>query len=315
MGTWITNRIQDYWRTDSLFNLRCFGYNMSRDRFLIILRCLHFAKNPQPGENIEDRIYKFRPLLNFFSSKMIEIYQPGKNLSLDESMVLWRGRLNFRVYIKNKRHKYGIKLYILTEPDGLVLNMSVYTGSLDSAGGKGHTKKVVLGLMENHLNCGHSIFMDNFYVSVGLAKELLRKKIYCTGTLRGNRKGNPKEIVNAKLQKGQSLAKYQNGVLVGKWKDKRDVLYLSTEFKNKLVENENKRGDKITRPLTILKYKEYMSGVDRKDQMMAYYPCKRKTLRWYKKLGIHLFQLILVNSHYLYNKHSGQKMTLYDFRL
>ncbi|KAJ8930163.1 hypothetical protein NQ314_017059 [Rhamnusium bicolor] len=202
-----------------------------------------------------------------------------KNLSLDESMVLWRGRLNFRVYIKNKRHKYGIKLYVLTEPDGLVLNMSVYTGSLDSAGGKGHTKKVVQGLMENHLNCGHSIFMNNFYVSVDLAKELLRKITYCTGTLRGNRKGNPKEIVNAKLQKGQSLAKYQNCVLVGKWRDKRDVLYLSTEFKNNLVEYENRRGDKITKPLTILKYNEYMSGVDHKDQMMAYYPCERKTLR------------------------------------
>ncbi|KAJ8929558.1 hypothetical protein NQ314_017743 [Rhamnusium bicolor] len=25
MGTWITNRNQDYWRTDSLFNLRCLG--------------------------------------------------------------------------------------------------------------------------------------------------------------------------------------------------------------------------------------------------------------------------------------------------
>ncbi|KAJ8933659.1 hypothetical protein NQ314_013871 [Rhamnusium bicolor] len=187
--------------------------------------------------------------------------------------------------------------------------MSVYTGSLDSAGGKGHTKKVVLGLMENHLNCGHSIFMDNFYVIVDLAKELLRKKIYCIGMLRGNRKGNPKQIINAKLQKGQSLAKYQNGLLVRKWRDKRDVLYLSTEFKNNLIEYENRRGDKITKLLPILKHNEFMSGVDRKDQMMAYYPCERKTLRWYKKLGIHLFQLILVNSHYLYNKHCGQKMT------
>ncbi|KAJ8942417.1 hypothetical protein NQ314_010074 [Rhamnusium bicolor] len=83
--------------------------------------------------------------------------------------------------------------------------MSVYTGSLASVEGKGHTKKVVLGLMENHLNCGRSIFMDNFYVSVDLAKELLRKKTYCTGMLRGNRKGNPKEIVNAKLQKDSLL--------------------------------------------------------------------------------------------------------------
>lgn len=111
---------------------------------------------------------------------MIEIYQPGKNLSLDESMVLWRG-LIFRQYIKNKRHKYGIKLYILTEPNGLVLNMRVYTGRLDSQGTAGHVQHIVMSMMENHLNSGHALFMDNFYNSVELAEELLKKKLIVQG--------------------------------------------------------------------------------------------------------------------------------------
>lgn len=33
---------------------------------------------------------------------MNEIYEPSKNLSLDESVVLWRGRLIFRHTIKIK---------------------------------------------------------------------------------------------------------------------------------------------------------------------------------------------------------------------
>ena len=37
-------------------------------------------------------------------------YYPGRDLSLNEAMVLWRGRLLFKQFIKNKRHKYGIKL-------------------------------------------------------------------------------------------------------------------------------------------------------------------------------------------------------------
>lgn len=53
---------------------------------------------------------------------------PGQHLSIDESMILWRGRLAFRQYISNKRHKYGIKLYELTTHDGFVLNIIVYTG-------------------------------------------------------------------------------------------------------------------------------------------------------------------------------------------
>lgn len=43
-------------------------------------------------------------------------------------MVLWRGRLVFRQYIKNKRHKYGIKLYMLTEPWDLVHRILIYSG-------------------------------------------------------------------------------------------------------------------------------------------------------------------------------------------
>lgn len=54
---------------------------------------------------------------------MKEVYEPSKNLSLDESMVLWRGRLVFRQYIKNKQHKYGVKSYLLTEPWGFYIGL------------------------------------------------------------------------------------------------------------------------------------------------------------------------------------------------
>lgn len=59
-----------------------------------------------------------------------------------------------------------------------------------------------------------------------------------------------------------------------------------------------------------------MSGIDLQDQMLAYYPVQRKTLRWYKKLFVHMLQMSLSNALYLYNKFSANdKMNLYDFRL
>lgn len=42
MGTIQLSRIQDYWKTDRLFNLPVFREQVSRNRFLLILRCLHF---------------------------------------------------------------------------------------------------------------------------------------------------------------------------------------------------------------------------------------------------------------------------------
>lgn len=42
--------------------------------------------------------------------------------------------------IKNKRH--GIKLYMFSEPNDIILNIALYTGVLDSKGGKRHAANV-----------------------------------------------------------------------------------------------------------------------------------------------------------------------------
>lgn len=317
MGTISLNHVQDYWKRDPLFSIPIFSASMSRDRFFLIFRCLHFSTNPGPNDpQPTDRLFKIRPVVNYFNNKMQQIYYPGRHLSLDESMVLWRGRLLFRQYIKNKRHRYGIKLYSLTEPNGIIQKFSVYTGSLDDQGGQGHTSKVVMNLMEEKLDTGHSLFMDNYYNSYDLALHLLERQTLCTGTLNIRRKNLPDDVKNAKLTRGETIARYANDVMVAKWKDNRDVLYISTEFDNNIVEYENRRKRVLHKPRAILEYNQHMGGIDKTDQMMSYYPFERKTLRWYKKLGIHIFHMLLINAYFIFKKYSGNsRMSLYDFRL
>lgn len=318
-GTFKLNRINDYWKTNRLFNLPLFRQYMSRDRFLVILRCLHFSRvdtptSPEPN----DRLFKVRSVLDYFNNKMRCIYYPSKELSIDEAMVLWRGRLVFRQYIKGKRHKYGIKLYSVNEPEGLVLKIVVYGGATDFLAGKGHCVKVVLHLMEGMLGRGHTLYMDNYYNSFILASKLLRRDTYCTGTLRADRKHNPAAVKSAVLKTGETISNYSEGVMVGKWKDKRVVMYLSTEVENEMGTITNKRNQPREKPKPIIQYNAHMKGVDRMDQMMSYYPCERKTLRWYKKIFIHVLQMIMCNAHYLYNMHNvigNNRMPMYDFRL
>lgn len=83
---------------------------------------------------------------------------------------------------------------------------------------------------------------------------------------------------------------------------------------SRYVDTQNKRGDKKKKPLPIIKYNDYMSGVDRQDQLLSYYPCERKTLRWYKKVGIHILQQLLLNSYLLYCQNE-RKIPFYNFRL
>lgn len=48
---------------------------------------------------------------------------------------------------------------------------------------------------------------------------------------------------------------------------------------------------------------------------MAYYPCARKTIRWYKKIGLHIVQLMLLNAYFLHRKYHSPRESFYDFRL
>ncbi|KAF2885917.1 hypothetical protein ILUMI_20256 [Ignelater luminosus] len=202
MGTLKAVRMTDYWKQAPLFSLG-FGAYMSRNRFFLIMRCMHFAKNASPEDPApQDRLYKVRPLITHFNERVKLVYYPHKNLCIDESVMLWRGRLFFRVYIQNKRHKYGVKFYLLTEPNGFILRCIVYSGKSDVLAGVGHAEKIVNSLTEDFYDAGHSLFMDNYYNSVGLAERLLEKKTNCTGTLRKDRKENPKEVTTKKLKKG-----------------------------------------------------------------------------------------------------------------
>jgi hypothetical protein len=106
---------------------------------------------------------------------------------------------------KKKRGGNSIKLYVLTEPDGTILKFAVYTGQLDDHGGKGHAANVVLSLMEDYLDVGHSVYMDNYYYSFDLAVKLLNRNTYCTGTLRVDRKNTPIEVKNKQSKKGETV--------------------------------------------------------------------------------------------------------------
>ena len=58
------------------------------------------------------------------------VYSPGKCLSTDESLVLFKGRLSFKQYISSKRARFGIKLYQLCTSNGILFDFLVYHGDL-----------------------------------------------------------------------------------------------------------------------------------------------------------------------------------------
>ena len=191
---------------------------MSRERFKNLLRYWHFVGDREQNH----RLSKINLLLDHLNDTMKTIYTADKSLSLDESMVLWRGRLLFRQYIKNKRHKYGVKLFQLCTSNGIILRTSVYCG-LPYADKMmlGLSAAVVLHLMADFPNMGYYLYTDNYYNSLALRKEFTKRKTYQCGTLQGRRRGTPKDLVDKKLKKGDHVWKRNGEFVVCKWKDKK----------------------------------------------------------------------------------------------
>ena len=84
--------------------------------------------------------------------------------------------------------------------------------------------------------------MDSNCTSHSLAKYLLTHKTYMCGTVRKNLKPFPHEVMKAKLKKGEIMALENNGIKVFNWKDKQNVITVSTipEHDANLVEVRDK---------------------------------------------------------------------------
>lgn len=62
--------------------------------------------------------------------------------------------------------------------------------------------KVVLKIMAPYLDFGRCLYVDNWYNSVCLAEELLKRATHLVGMLNKKRIENPKTVTEKKLRKG-----------------------------------------------------------------------------------------------------------------
>lgn len=313
MGLCPKPSIASYWKTNNIIYISNIPKFMKRKRFELLLRTFHCSNNAlcPPG----DRLFKVNKLLDLLLSKFKMARAPKQSMCIDESMIPFTGRLSFKQYIQNKTHKYGIKLFKLCIDNFYTVGIKIYAGKEATVGQRVSTK-VVMEIAEDYLDLGRTMYTDNWYSSYDLASELLNRSTNLVGTLRSNRKNNPKEVVNKKLKKGEVIAKQCNkGITVLKWKDKREVLMISTKHSDAQSTIINKRGKEVIKPQVIIDYNKGKGLVDVTDLRNSYHNPLRKTLKWYKKV---VFELLLntsvLNALSLYEEIRQEKMDITVFR-
>ena len=193
---------------------------------------------------------------------------------------------------------------------GYCCNLQIYTGKERE---RGLASRVVKDLMENYQGLGHHLYVNNFYTSHKLFKDLLEAGTLACGTVRSNRKGFRAEVQD-NVDQNDSL--FYKADMTGRfatavhWKDKRDVFALTTIYGNVV-------GDDIPHKAELIcEYNKYIGGADHNDQLMVYFAIGRKTLKWWKRVFWRLPEIALVNSHLLHKlKPGNESVTQKHFRL
>lgn len=324
MGVVDVPRLHMYWRTTGIFSGLLPPNIMKWNRFFALLSFLSVGDPEDLAAAASDgKTWRVSWLLRHINLQSRSLFQPQRNLAVDERMVKSKARSGIRQYIRDKVTKFGYKLWVLADSNtGYTINFFVYTGKREVPGPHGLAFDVVTRLCTEYLHQGYKIFMDNFYTSAKLFEHLLEHKTLACGTTRKDRRGFPKELKDAtwerRAQRGDVRWIREGNILFMQWKDRRSVFLMSTMHtanKHVAAKRREKRGGQwvvntINKPLLVHEYNTGMLGVDKSDQIIATYNVLRKCVRWWKTLFFHAVDIVCVNSFILFQEHQKENLNV-----
>ena len=80
---------------------------------------------------MQDKAWKVRPWIDKLQNNLKTLV-PSEHQSIDEVMIAFKGRSSLKQYMRNKPHKWGIKLWARAGTEGILHDFEIYQGSIPS---------------------------------------------------------------------------------------------------------------------------------------------------------------------------------------
>ncbi|KAJ8968122.1 hypothetical protein NQ317_002985 [Molorchus minor] len=116
---------KNYWSCSDDLGVAVVKRVMTRSRFEQFLQYLHINDNSIIPANNKDKIFKIRPFVKALNEQFDLLNNGTRALSVDESMIIFKGRSCLKQYNPQKPIKRGYKLWCIADQKGYVKKFEV----------------------------------------------------------------------------------------------------------------------------------------------------------------------------------------------
>ena len=315
-------RYRMYWQSSTRYEQ--VANIMSRDRFELIKRFLHFEDNsnaPDPKDPNKDKLFKVRKLFEMLRQNCLKV-KPEEHNSVDEQMIPFKGRSSLRRYLPKKPKKWGFKVFSRNGVSGFC-----YDFILDGAPDPSREECDSIGFVSGDIvlrlcstlprQMSYKAYFDNYFTFLELLQKLKEWGIWAVGTMRQDRMRGC-ELKEEKVLKKEGRGAFDaavdlnSGLTIVRWFDNRQVQFASNYAYTEPVEavrrwsSKEKKHIDVTRPAVVQIYNAGMFGVDLFDMFMALYRLHHRSKKGYMRIFFWILATSVTNGWCLYKRICAQ---------
>jgi hypothetical protein len=331
MGIVRADSLRTYW--DPALGPEAVRSVWSRDKFLDLWHSFTPFAGAKPADpsRYSDRFWVVDRFVADMNIRFAAALVPGGRLTIDETMIKFRGKHPSVQEMPRKPIRIGFKAYSIGSRDGYIFRELLYRGkSGNPALDKGHTTRVIFELLDGYLDPpggGYRLLTtDSYYTSVPLAKSLIERRILLNGAFHPIRSQFPKDLKKPKerLERYESRirqAKLHDGLLALMYvaasassrQKNRPSLYVSTATAVPVEFAASIANPDANMPQTVSLYNNEMSGIDIANKYAAKNSPWRRARRWFVAIFLHYFHVAVVNAFLLYSWYGAAELPTMNF--